>query len=172
MDWKFLLLFRWAVWQIFGLGLLAFAWQNGLVQKYAMSDPLSMFGGGILLLGVFVSGRAALSISSALNKAKSSPFSINALRVKLSTASALNEVSYYRNAAMLLGLIGTLYGFSIVLDVLPAIQGGGDAGGLSAGAKVAIYPTLVGALVAVWLGHMRLMLGKARTKLLIAIGEE
>lgn len=178
MNWRYLLLFRWAVWQVFGAALLAFAWQRGMIGAYVLSDPsyISQLVGAVFLVGVAASGRAAWLVSTTLNLAKTNPFAGTAKGL-IATKSAVATVAYYSGAVALIGLIGTIYGLSLMLEAMGAVFGGAAdqaeaASKLSAGGMAALFPTLIGSIAALWLEHMAHIIDRARSKLVATVGGE
>lgn len=102
----------------------------------------------------------------------------SALRVRL--ASQISGVRHVANSLVLLGLIGTVLGFVIALSgVDPASAGDVRAIGpmvakLIQGMSVALYTTLVGAVLSLWLTVNYHILSGGAVKLatdLIALGE-
>lgn len=177
-DWSHLLIFRWAAWQILGVALFVVAWMSGLVHEYVLSDVsgISVIVCGVFLYALFVSGRASWAISGTLNEVKNSKFVSGKFRHRadLASESVLDTVSHYSEQCMMLGLIGTFYGFGVMLHALPVLFGSDQAAaasGLSNGAGAALYPSMIGCVASIWLGEIRQLLSKARVKLLTAMGE-
>jgi hypothetical protein len=102
----------------------------------------------------------------------------NAMRTQL--ASRIAIIRYVANILVLLGLIGTVLGFVIALSAVSA-EGSGDVSKIApmvakllVGMSVALYTTLVGTVLHLWLGanYHILAVGVAKfTSHLIARGE-
>ncbi len=157
--------------------LLAMAWINGLVDKIIVADStrlsvliFAVFVGGLILCGyrafqigadlsdvengrIDRAGLAARVIEHQSHNAHGD--SVNAVRMELTQRIVL--VRYIANTLVLLGLIGTVVGFIIALSsidperakdveaIAPMVTG------LISGMSTALYTTLVGAVLNLWL---------------------
>lgn len=162
---------------ILAFGLLGLAWFNGLVDKILIADStrltlliFAVFIGGLILCGyrAFQIGadlsdvehgridRAGLAARIVEQTSQSDHSdSINAVRMELTQRIVL--VRYIANTLVLLGLIGTVVGFIIALSsidperakdveaIAPMVTG------LISGMSTALYTTLVGAVLNLWL---------------------
>jgi len=158
-------------------GLLTLAWLNGLVEQVIVSDTtrlavliFAVFVGGLILCGyrafqigadlsdvengrIDRQGLAARVIEQYDGTNRSD--SVNAVRMELTQRIVL--VRYVANTLVLLGLIGTVVGFIIALSSIdPERAKDVDAiapmvTGLISGMSTALYTTLVGAVLNLWL---------------------
>jgi hypothetical protein len=176
----YLLLLRFVLFNACVVAVLAVAWHNGLVATVFEADTThivvlitTVFAGGLVLCA-----RRVWQTSIELNAVRSSfpkrgtrvatyleqAASIDgqgrsnlaaALRLKLATRIA--PVRHIANSLVLLGLIGTVIGFIIALSGIdPELAADIGAVGpmvskLIEGMAVALYTTLTGAVLSIWL---------------------
>jgi MotA/TolQ/ExbB proton channel family len=200
----YLLLLRFGLINLIGLGLLALAQVHGWVALSLSADHTHLVTVIFLvfLTGLGVSAYRIAQTSRELNRTK--PFDplvpslaaqflaktrgrsgesrailISALRLKLTQRIA--GVRYTANSLVLLGLIGTVIGFIIALSgVDPDKAGDFNAvapmvSTLIEGMSTALYTTLVGAVLNVWLMVNYQLLAGGTVKLitaLVELGEE
>jgi len=180
MQYRYLLVVRFALVNLVAVALLGAAYLQGWLDGF-FTVHLKELSGGIFLVflyGLVVCGARIWSHGVALNRVKAgapdpesragryldntrsaSPESraiqADALRLKLS--DRIVGVRHVANALVFLGLIGTVIGFIIALsgvDPKAASQAENVAAMVSTlinGMSVALYTTLVGAVLYVWL---------------------
>ena len=177
---RYLLMFRFAVVNLFATALLGAAYVQGYVDMVIAADPSNfcvaiflVFLGGLGLAGwkVFetswelnqvrefnplVPSRASRYLAEIRGRsAESRSLAAAALKLKLSGRVAV--VRQIGNSLVMLGLIGTVIGFIIALSgVDPSLAGDVDSispmvSTLIAGMSVALYTTLVGSVLSLWM---------------------
>ena len=194
---------RFALFNIAALALLGAAYLQGWVTRVVEADGtgLSVAIFAVFLGGLVVCARKVWAISCELNcvrnfdpchrswaaaylaevagrESGSRAITGSALRVRI--ASRIMVVRHFANSLVLLGLIGTVLGFVIALSgVDPSLAGDVRAiapmvSDLIDGMSVALYTTLVGAVLNLWLTVNYHMLAGGAAKAvtdLIALGE-
>lgn len=176
----YLLLFRFAVVNLAGLALLAAAYLEGWIESVLVADAtrLSLVIFALFVAGFGLCAAKVWRTSGELNHAwsprppaasriarylaeiegrdaDSRAISASVLRLKL--FSRIGAVRHAANSLVILGLIGTVVGFIIALSgVRPDDAGDPSAiapmvSTLIEGMSVALYTTLVGATLNVWL---------------------
>jgi len=179
---RYLLALRSALLNITGAAVFAGAAALGIPQSAIQADGtgLTLLIGGVFLIGLLLAILKALVISAEINDAKdgvrpewyTGHDEDDALHVFHRIASVRNIA----NLLVLLGLIGTVLGFIIALSgVDPKAVGDVSAIGpmvaqLVAGMATALYTTLAGAVLNVWLMLNYNMLAGGCVKLLRAVG--
>jgi hypothetical protein len=185
---SFLLVLRFALINLVGLALLGAAYGQGWVDAALAGDKtrIVLLIGAAFLVGLGVCGWRIWQTSRELNlireydplrpsrvsgyleavrqrSADSRSISADALKLKLSTRIGI--VRHIANTLVFLGLIGTVIGFIIALSgVEPDLASDVKAVGpmvatLIQGRSVALYTTLVGAVLNIWLmANYRLLL--------------
>ncbi len=197
---KFLLFYRWLCVNLFGVALLSIAYINGWVQMAMNADPtgIVMIIGFLFVWGLFICGYKLWNINQDLNHIKNGDPSkcsdwreynllkkerketargslIEALKIKLFSNIAF--VKYLANSLVIIGLIGTVVGFIIALSgVDPSIVSDVNAIGpmvstLITGMSVALYTTLVGSVLNLWLTLNYHFLAKGMIDLVASILE-
>jgi hypothetical protein len=196
----YLLLFRYALINLAGLAFMAAAYMQGWIDVVRQADPTYQCAGifGVFLAGLFVCTLQVVRISAELNQAHAahpSPKSragryfaqiatrggesrtmlAGALKAKLMARTAI--VRHIAGTLVILGLIGTVVGFIISLSGVNP-DGVSDARSISPmisklilGMSVALYTTLVGAILNVWLMVCYHVLVSGTTRLVTAIVE-
>ena len=200
MGLKFLLLLRFGLINIVAFALLGAAWAQGLVAKVINSDVTNMviLISVVFIVGLILSGYRVWKVSKQLNaaydfdpkqrsraadflrksKGKDAGTRANlgqALRLKL--FSRIVHIRYIASSLTILGLIGTVLGFIIALSgVDPEVASNPSAISpmvtqLIEGMSVALYTTLVGSILSVWLGLIYQMLATGTSNLVAKIIE-
>lgn len=200
MGLKFLLLLRFGLINIVAFALLVAAWAQGLVAKVINSDVTNMviLISVVFIVGLILSGYRVWKVSKQLNaaydfdpkqrsraadflrksKGKDAGTRANlgqALRLKL--FSRIIHIRYIASSLTILGLIGTVLGFIIALSgVDPEVASNPSAISpmvtqLIEGMSVALYTTLVGSILSVWLGLIYQMLATGTSNLVSKIIE-
>jgi biopolymer transport protein ExbB/TolQ len=200
MGLKFLLLLRFGLINIVAFALLGAAWSQGLVAKVINSDVTNMviLISVVFIVGLILSGYRVWKVSKQLNaaydfdpnqrsraadflkksKGKDAGTRANlgqALRLKL--FSRIVHIRYIASSLTILGLIGTVLGFIIALSgVDPEVASNPSAISpmvtqLIEGMSVALYTTLVGSILSVWLGLIYQMLATGTSNLVAKIIE-
>ena len=200
MGLKFLLLLRFGLINIVAFALLVAAWAQGLVAKVINSDVTNMviLISVVFIVGLILSGYRVWKVSKQLNaaydfdpkqrsraadflrksKGKDAGTRANlgqALRLKL--FSRIVHIRYIASSLTILGLIGTVLGFIIALSgVDPEVASNPSAISpmvtqLIEGMSVALYTTLVGSILSVWLGLIYQMLATGTSNLVAKIIE-
>ena len=200
MGLKFLLLLRFGLINIVAFALLGAAWAQGLVAKVINSDVTNMviLISVVFIVGLILSGYRVWKVSKQLNaaydfdpkqrsraadflrksKGKDAGTRANlgqALRLKL--FSRIIHIRYIASSLTILGLIGTVLGFIIALSgVDPEVASNPSAISpmvtqLIEGMSVALYTTLVGSILSVWLGLIYQMLATGTANLVSKIIE-
>tara|TARA_B100000749_G_C18380385_1_gene445724 strand:- start:457 stop:1074 length:618 start_codon:yes stop_codon:yes gene_type:complete len=200
MGLKFLLLLRFGLINIVAFALLGAAWAQGLVAKVINSDVTNMviLISVVFIVGLILSGYRVWKVSKQLNaaydfdpkqrsraadflrksKGKDAGTRANlgqALRLKL--FSRIIHIRYIASSLTILGLIGTVLGFIIALSgVDPEVASNPSAISpmvtqLIEGMSVALYTTLVGSILSVWLGLIYQMLATGTSNLVSKIIE-
>ena len=197
---RFLLLLRFSMVNLVGFGLLGVAYFQGLVGQILAVDQtyLSVIIFLVFLVGLVQCGLKVSSISRQLNSVRdfdplgssvaaeylakireadtgSRGILANALRLRLSQNIAW--IRYLAGSLLLLGLIGTVIGFIIALSGVDP-EKASDVGvvgpmisTLISGMSTALYTTLVGSVLNVWLMiNYQLLIG-GTVKLINAIQE-
>ncbi len=197
---SYLLALRFGVVNLVAFALVAAAWLKGWLATMAESDSTHLLAaiGGVFVLGLVLCGRAVLQVSDELNQARrerprpssragsylagvagrdgsSRAILVNALKLKI--ASRIAPVRHIANSLVILGLIGTVLGFIIALSgVNPETAADVSSIGpmvstLIDGMSVALYTTLLGAVLNVWLMLDYRILESGAIRLLTAIVE-
>jgi MotA/TolQ/ExbB proton channel family len=177
---RFLLLLRFVVINLTGFALLAAAWLQGWIAQILAADDthickliFALFLGGLVLSGqkVWMLSRElnALDVGPGGPSGKISAFMYGiagrsgetrqalagVLRLKL--AHRIAPVRHIASTLVLLGLIGTIIGFIIALSGVnqDAVTDAGAVGPMVAtllhGMAMALFKTLVGSILNVWL---------------------
>ena len=180
--------------------MLVAAWAQGLVAKVINSDVTNMviLISVVFIVGLLLSGFWVWNVSKQLNaayefdpkqrsraadflnkaKGKDAGTRANlgqALRLKL--FSRIVHIRYIASSLTILGLIGTVLGFIIALSgVDPEVASNPSAISpmvtqLIEGMSVALYTTLVGSILSVWLGLIYQMLATGTSNLVSKIIE-
>ena len=200
MGLKYLLLLRFGLVNLIAFALLGAAWAQGLVAKVINADVTNMVVliCVVFLIGLILAGYRLWKVSKQLNaaynfnpkersraadfikktKGKNATSRANiaqALRLKL--FSRIVHIRYISNSLTVLGLIGTVLGFIIALSgVDPDVASNPSAispmvAQLIEGMSVALYTTLVGSILSVWLGLIYQMLATGTSNLVSQIIE-
>ena len=177
---EYLLLLRFVLFNLCALAVLTVAWANGLIAEVIVADTtqIVVLIAVLFLSGLGLCARRVWQTSIELNAVRSGfpkrgtkvaayleqtaaadgqgrANLAAALRLKLATRIA--PVRHVANALILLGLIGTVVGFIIALSgVDPDLASDIAAVGpmvstLIEGMAVALYTTLTGAVLSIWL---------------------
>lgn len=199
-PYRYLLLLRFALLNLFGFGLLGAAYAHGLVAQALTADRtyLSLVILLVFLVGLGLSAWKIWQTSYELNsvrdfvKGADSPAAryldpmvdgdaesranlVGALRMKIAHRTAV--VRHIANSLVLLGLIGTVVGFIIALGgvdpehasdvkaIAPMVST------LIQGMSTALYTTLIGAVLNVWLMANHQVLAGGTVKLITALVE-
>ncbi len=200
MGLKYLLLLRFCLVNLVAFALLGAAWAQGLVAKVINADVTNMVVliCAVFVTGLVLAGYRLWKVSQQLNaaynfnpkeksrasdflaqtKGKNAPSRANmtqALRLKL--FSRIVHIRYIANSLTILGLIGTVLGFIIALSgVDPDVASNPSSispmvAQLIEGMSVALYTTLVGSILSVWLGLIYQMLATGTSNLVSKIIE-
>lgn len=196
----YVLLARFALVNLVGVALTGFAWLQGWIELIVAGDPTYQCAGiaAVFLAGLFLCAQRVWRISHEINEvdvARPHPRSKVAQYLSLigrrdgesrSVAAAVlkaklvarnSVVRHLANTLVILGLLGTVIGFIMALSgVSPEAAGDIKAVGpmiskLITGMSVALYTTLVGAILNVWLMANYHLLATGTTNLLAAIVE-
>ena len=197
---RYVLLLRFTLLNLIGFGLLGAAYAQGLVHEALTADRtyLSVVIFLVFLVGLVLSACKAWQTSHELNSVRDfragddspaarylAPMSggdadsranlVGALRMKIAHRTAV--VRHIANSLVLLGLIGTVVGFIIALGgvdpehasdvkaIAPMVST------LIQGMSTALYTTLIGAVLNVWLMANHQVLAGGTVKLITAIVE-
>lgn len=163
-----------------GLALLVAAYFQGWIDTVIAADGthLVFVIFGMFLLGLAIAGRLVWRISDELNHVSEYKFSeaswaasyfaevkgrgsgsraITASALRMKMANRISAVRHLANSLVLLGLIGTVLGFIIALSGVDPERAADVSsiaplvGDLIAGMSVALFTTLVGAVLNIWL---------------------
>lgn len=202
-PYRWLLLFRFALVNLVGLALVAASWAQGWLEPVIATDTTHLCAviTGVFLLGLGLATRRVAMLSYELNVLDGAPAEapskvalfradawgrdaqaranlILALRLKL--GQRLSPIRHLASTLVLLGLIGTVVGFIIALGGVDP-QTAADVAAIPAmvstlieGMSVALYTTLVGSVLNIWLMlNYRLLEGGAvhLTTRLVELGE-
>lgn len=190
-----LLALRYALFNVAAFALLGAAWAQGWVDTVLSSDDTGLSLGifFVFLAGLGIctqrvlrvsieleqawarrpdpASRAARYLESVANRDAGSR-SIAASQLKLVLSNRIAIVLHIANSLVLLGLVGTVIGFIIALSgVDPEAAGNVDSiapmvAELIHGMSVALYTTLVGAVLHLWLKINYFMLSGGTVRLL------
>ena len=197
---RYLLLLRFILANVIALALIGAAVGQGWVGAILAADQGGLCRAivAVFVVGLVWSGQRAVQLSRGLNElerfvkipgarapayldavagrgADSRAILASSLRLKL--ASRIAPIRHVANSLVLLGLIGTVIGFIMALSgVDPATAGDVNAigpmvSGLIGGMSVALYTTLVGAILNVWLMVNYRLLESGTVRLLAAVVE-
>ena len=200
MGLKYLLLLRFGLVNLVAFALLGAAWAQGLVAKVINADVTNMviLICVVFLIGLILAGYRLWKVSKQLNaaynfnpdersrasdflkktKGKNATSRANiaqALRLKL--FSRIVHIRYISNSLTVLGLIGTVLGFIIALSGVDTDVASNPSAispmvaQLIEGMSVALYTTLVGSILSVWLGLIYQMLATGTSNLVSQIIE-
>jgi hypothetical protein len=179
-TWRWMIGFRFLLINAVGLALVGAAWAAGLLDSIFATDTTHLVKLiiGVFVVGVVWSAQRALMLARELNaldqlqpasdtrvgqwlqRAKGSDASARAnlaAALKLKIAHRIASVRHVASALVLLGLIGTVVGFIQALSgVQPDMVGDvaaipGMVSCLLEGMATALYTTLVGSALNIWL---------------------
>ena len=199
-NYAYLLVLRFALVNLVAFALLGAAWMHGLVGLVVRGDGsyLSVAMFAMFLVGLGICGWRVVQTSRELNEVRqpdptrpsraqayleairgrggdSRSLLASALRLKLT--ARLGAVRQIANALVLIGLIGTVVGFIVVLSGVDPAQAsdvsavGPMISNLVAGMGIALYTTLVGAVLNIWLSANCHILSSGLVKLITGIVE-
>ncbi|MGD9539166.1 MAG: MotA/TolQ/ExbB proton channel family protein [Alphaproteobacteria bacterium] len=192
------LLLRFVVLNLGGFALVGAAYGQGWIDTILKADGsgLSLLMGALFLFGLGLAAHRAVRISRELNLVRafdplfpsrvrqyldavrarsggSRALSAGALKLRL--ADRLGGVRYIANALVIIGLIGTVLGFIMALGGVTT-EGASSAEAIGPmvttlieGMSVALYTTLVGAVLNLWLNANHRLLMSGTVSLVAAI---
>ena len=198
---RFLLLFRFLLINGTGLGLMGAVWMQGWVDRILAADDthICKLIFALFVVGVVWTGQQVLVLARELNALERWPIGadarstevlramagrdghtrsalVGALRLKL--AQRIGRVRHMASTLVLLGLIGTIVGFVIALSgvnqaaVTDASAIGPMVATLLHGMAMALFKTLVGSVLNVWLMVDYRLLESGATHLLTHVIEQ
>ncbi|WP_029007598.1 MotA/TolQ/ExbB proton channel family protein [Azospirillum halopraeferens] len=200
---RYLLLLRFSVVNGAGFALLAAAWAEGLIDPIIAADTtrLCLLIFLVFLAGLGLSADRIRRISREMNLAKeydpalpsraarylaevqgrdSGARAIAASALKFKLSARVGTVRHISSALVVLGLIGTVIGFIMALSGVDP-ENAGDVAAITPmvsklieGMAVALYTTLVGGVLNIWLNINAAMLAGATVNLIteiVALGE-
>jgi hypothetical protein len=197
---SYLLALRFLVVNLIAFVLLGAAWLEGWLTSLVEGDSTHLLAAitGVFVIGLVLCARGVLQVSSELNQVRASrpqrssrvgrylesiagrdgqSRAILASTLKLKLASRIAPIRHIANSLVILGLIGTVLGFIIALaGVDPETAADVSSIGpmvstLIDGMSVALYTTLVGSVLNVWLMLDYRILEGGTIRLLTAILE-
>ena len=197
---RYLLALRFGTINLVAFALVGAAWVQGWLTSVIVTDTTHLVAAitGVFIVGLAMCARTALQLSDELNQVRARhprPTSrvaaylasiasrdgqsraLLASTLKLKLASRLTPVRHLANSLVILGLIGTVVGFIIALSgVDPETAADVSSIGpmvstLIEGMSVALYTTLVGAVLNVWLMLNYRLIESGTVRLLTAIVE-
>ena len=197
---RYLLALRFGMINVIALALLGAAWLQGWLTSLVIGDTTHLVAAitGVFVVGLAMCARIALQLSGELNQVRSrhprpssrvagylasiagrdgQSRSILASTLKLKLASRIAPVRHVANSLVILGLIGTVIGFIIALaGVDPTAAADVSSIGpmvstLIDGMSVALYTTLAGSVLNVWLMLNYRLVESGTVRLLTAIVE-
>ena len=200
MNYKYLLILRYALINLVGLTFLFVLITQGYLSKAIKADITNMV---IVIIGVFSLGYVLAAyrtfwISKELNYAMKKKLSTSslaseyvsntkkldassrnnlAISLRLKLATKINLIKFISNTLVILGLIGTVIGFIIALSGVDGSVSSNPeevskmVSTLIQGMSVALYTTLVGSICSVWLNICFQILSTGSDKLLSRIIE-
>jgi hypothetical protein len=196
----YLLALRFGMINATAFALLGAAWLQGWLTNMVLGDTTHLVAAitGVFVVGLTMCARIALQLSGELNQVRArhprpssrvagylasiagrdgQSRSILASTLKLKLASRIAPVRHLANSLVILGLIGTVIGFIIALSgVDPKAAADVSSIGpmvstLIDGMSVALYTTLVGSVLSVWLMLNYRLVESGTVRLLTAIVE-
>jgi hypothetical protein len=197
---SYLLALRFGMVNLIAFALLGAAWFQGWLTNLVIADTTHLVAAitGVFVVGLTMCARAALQLSGELNQVRArhprsssrvaghlasiagrdgQSRAILASTLKLKLASRIATVRHIANSLVILGLIGTVIGFIIALGgVNPEAAADVSSIGpmvstLIDGMSVALYTTLVGSVLSVWLMLNYRLVESGTVRLLTAIVE-
>ncbi|MEO1020106.1 MAG: MotA/TolQ/ExbB proton channel family protein [Pseudomonadota bacterium] len=179
-PYRYLLLLRLAGYNLAGLMLLAGAFLEGWVGMVLEADSsgLVLVIAAIFAVGMVVTAHRAIAYSNELNAVRANhptrgsktaafldqtrhtaPEQQHSLEsaLRIRTVGEIAQIRHLAGSLVLLGLIGTILGFIMALGAVDPQKAGDVAAvapmisGLIEGLGVALYTTLVGAVLNIWL---------------------
>jgi hypothetical protein len=200
-SYRYLLVLRFAILNLVAVALLGAAWLKGWVDLVLAGDgtQLVLVIALVFAFGLVSCGQKVLATSAEINQIKepsrgrsakaaahleafrrrdgqSRAIVASALKLKLSCR--ISSIRHIANSLVLLGLIGTVIGFIIALSGVDAEAAadiaaiGPMVSTLIGGMSIALYTTLVGAILNIWLMVNYRLLERGTVTLLTAIVEE
>lgn len=178
---QYLLLLRFALLNLTGLALLAAAWMQGWIAPILATDDtrLCLLIAAVFVVGLGLAAEKTLMLSQELNELERGSAAVAGTKVgaylaaiagrdaqirsnlagalKLKLAYRIAGVRHVASSLVLLGLIGTVVGFIIALSgvnpdtVADVAAIGPMVSTLLEGMGVALYTTLVGSVLNIWL---------------------
>jgi hypothetical protein len=199
-SYSYLLILRFAATNLVAFALLGAAWMHGLVGRVIAADSSYLCVGmfALFLIGLAICGWRVAQTSRELNEVRSGApaqtsraasylqairgrsgesRSLLASALKLKLTARLGAVRQIASALVLIGLIGTVLGFIVVLGgVNPESASDVSAVGpmistLVEGMGIALYTTLVGAVLNIWLMANCQVLSSGLVKLIAGVVE-
>ena len=197
-DHSYLLLARFALLNFGAFALLGAAWVHGLVEIVIAADRTNIVFGifGVFLFGLGLCGWKIMRASEEMNRIKAfDPLvrskaadyaaqirglagdgrNLMASSLRLKLLSRIQVVRQFANSLVVLGLIGTVIGFIIALSgvdpesasdvksIAPMVSS------LIEGLSTALYTTLIGSVLNVWLMINYRLLAGGTVKLITAL---
>jgi uncharacterized protein (DUF486 family) len=194
MNRDYLLFYRWIALNVVGFSILLVFHLHGMMVPVYIADTsyivyviTGLFLYGLTLCGyrvwktsrelnwVKLGGRGKLKEFQYLSKRADKESVKEAFEIKLFARIA--HIKYVSSSLVMLGLLGTVIGFIMVLTNIPSnaigdtAQVGKLVGALTNGMGVALYTTLVGAITNLWLNANYNMLRTGVVNLIAAILE-
>jgi hypothetical protein len=197
-GWRYLLLLRFLVINLIATALFCAAWLEGWVDMIVAGDSThqvlliaAVFAYGLVRCGgkIFVtsvelnqireppsggSSRVQQYLQS-VNRHDAQSRAISASALKMKLMSRIGSIRHIGNSLVFLGLLGTVIGFIMALSGVDA-QAAGDVDAIGPmvttlidGMSVALYTTLVGAVLNIWLMVNYRLLESGTVTLLTAI---
>lgn len=196
---RHLLLLRFTVLNLVAAALLAAAWMKGWIDLVVAADGTRLVAviAFVFLYGLFDCAWKVLQTSreldqivrtrgtsertrhyvTALQGESADGRALQASALKLSLAARIAPIKHIANSLVFLGLIGTVIGFIIALSAVDAGAAanveaiGPMVSTLIGGMSIALYTTLVGAILNIWLMVNYRLLESGTVRLLGAIVE-
>jgi hypothetical protein len=194
VNWSYLLFLRWLALNLTGAAILLAFYMRGLVVPVFLADSsyIVYVIAALFLYGMVLCGWRVWKTSRELNHVRNgdggkirdfAALSRGADRESVKEAfeiklmARIGFVRYISSSLVMLGLLGTVVGFIMVLTQIPA-NAVGDASQvgklvstLTSGMGVALYTTLVGAVTNLWLNANYTILRTGVINLIAAILE-
>jgi hypothetical protein len=197
---SYLLALRFGMVNLIAVALLGGAWLQGWLTSLVLDDTTHLVAAitGVFVVGLVLCARIAMQLSGELNQVRARhprPSSrvaghlasiagrdgqsrtILASTLKMKLASRIAPVRHLANSLVILGLIGTVIGFIIALSGVDP-EAAADVSSIGPmvstlidGMSVALYTTLAGAVLNVWLMLNYRLVESGSVRLLTAIVE-